>query len=911
MGVLALSASVGTMYAQEKNISRPVHALMYLQPTTGATTIPFDWNDVGKQFQVSWGMDTAWDNEGNVRRGTNYIGAANMSTGRISFQPSDLIGDDGELSTAQKEALDSRISHVKISGTNSVMLNCDHEVLNASNYKGKPKEWYKVIKASVKYAQSKGLTVESIAPFNEPDYSAWNEGTKADFLNICKLLKEDPELAGIRICGGNTLNCDQALSWYNYLKNYLDEGNTHQLAGSFDNYASFFQTVKDDGKVATADELHNVGEAIVGVEYGMQNGVWWGFDGIARGEFCKANMEGGSRLAYAEDRDSWTSAAVYRSPEGKVQGFLGSSERQANTHSYDFVSKGRDVYFDGYGPMRSFSITMPGGTGYQQGQTNAERMVRIASGADVPPYPIANGRYVIMNRKTGMVMQAAGNPVSVGTLLTQNKFGKGNTWQQWLIDPVDSRVGGDFSYYTLRCANNDTLYVDLLNWDLTNGGTMIAYNGKGGSNEQWAFEYAGDGDYYIRSRHSGLYLQVNSTTVGASVMQWGLRSGSDANYQRWRILPLDKLPGDISSFDTRSPNVPQGLTAEAQSASVLLQWNANTDKDLDSYRILRANAEDAEPQWQVVGRQVKGTNFVDNSCEMGEKYIYKVQAMDYSCNFSKGTNRVPEVTATVELPLTHTLLAQYEMEGNTQDATLNEMDAVIGGTATYDGTLVKSGKNSLVLNGTNTFLQIPSQVAGLEEMTIATWVNWKNTTSSWTRIFDFGNGTEEYMFLTPSNGNQMRFVIKYEGVEQILSASKLSSGWHHVAVTLGSDGVFLYVDGKQVGSSQMSPRPSLFVPSRCYIGRSQFAADPLFQGNIDDFRIYSYALSAEDIALLADGKTPTGISTASTSPLDRNTEKMEMFSLDGVRRHSDFGNGIYVVKTTRNDGSVTVRKVAQ
>lgn len=904
MGILSLSAWTGTAQAQEQGENtRPAHALMCLQPTTGATAIPFDWNDAGKEFQVRWGMDTAWDDESNVRRGTNYIGASNMKTGRISFQPSDLVGEDGELSEEQKKALDSRISHIKASGTKSVTLNCDHEALNASNYKGKPNEWYKVIKASVKYAQSKGLTVESIAPFNEPDYTQWNEGSKADFLNICKLLKADSELAGIRICGGNTLNCDQALPWYNYLKAYLDEGNTHQLAGSFDNYANFFQTVKNDGKVATADELHNVGEAIVGVEYGMENGIWWSFDGIARGEFCKANMEGGARLGYAEDRGSWTSAAVYRSPEGKVQGFLGSSERQANTHSFDFVSKGRDVYYDGYGPMRSFSITMPGGTGYQNGQTNAERLVQITSGEDVAPYPIASGNYVIMNRKSGMVIQA----FSSGTSLSQVKYNKKTTSQQWLIEPVDARNGGDFSYYTLRSAGNNALYADVLNWSVSNGGTVIGYESSSvGGNEQWALEYAGDGDYYIRSRHSGLYLQVNATTAGASIMQMNLKSGDANTYQRWRILPADVLPSNIGTFDTRSPNAPQGLTAEAQSASVLLKWDANTDRDLDSYRILRAEADEAELQWQVVGRRVKGTTFVDNSCEMGKSYIYKVQAMDYSCNFSKNTTKYPETTATVELPKSHTLLAQYDMEDNTQDATLNEMDAVAGGTVAYDATQAKSGQKSLTFNGTNTFLQIPAQVAGLEEMTIATWVNWKNTSSNWTRIFDFGNGTDEYMFLTPSNGSQMRFVIKYEGAEQILSASKLTSGWHHVAVTLGSEGVVLYVDGKQVGTSQMTPRPSMFAPGRCYIGRSQFAADPLFRGNIDDFRIYSYALSAEDIALLAKGEQPTGISTLPA--LVTQDKKKEIYSLDGVRR-PHMGKGIQLVKTTHADGTVSTKKV--
>ena len=139
------------------------------------------------------------------------------------------------------------------------------------------------------------------------------------------------------MCGGNTLNSDQALPWYNYLKDQLDEGNTHQLAGSFDNFAQFFTTVREDGKHATGDEMHNVMEAMVGLEYGMQTGIWWGWAEYTRGEFCKASH--GERLAYAEHRPNWTAASVYRAPDGKVQAFGGTSERQAVTTSYRFLSK--------------------------------------------------------------------------------------------------------------------------------------------------------------------------------------------------------------------------------------------------------------------------------------------------------------------------------------------------------------------------------------------------------------------------------------------------------------------------------------------------------------------------------------------------------------------------------------------
>lgn len=71
LGVMALSAWTGNADAQGEN-QRMAHAAMYLQPVTGTTTIPFDWNDAGKEFRIRWGLDTAWDDVSNVRRGTNF-----------------------------------------------------------------------------------------------------------------------------------------------------------------------------------------------------------------------------------------------------------------------------------------------------------------------------------------------------------------------------------------------------------------------------------------------------------------------------------------------------------------------------------------------------------------------------------------------------------------------------------------------------------------------------------------------------------------------------------------------------------------------------------------------------------------------------------------------------------------------
>lgn len=243
------------------------------------------------------------------------------------------------------------------------------------------------------------------------------------------------------------------------------------------------------------------------------------------------------------------------------------------------------------------------------------------------------------------------------------------------------------------------------------------------------------------------------------------------------------------------------------------------------------------------------------------------------------------------------------------------MDAVSAGTISYASSSKKEGTQSLVLNGQDAFLQLPAQVGNQTCFTIGAWVYWKNTGAQWTRIFDFGNGTDEYMFLTPSNGSQMRFVIKHDGVEQILSASRLQTGWHHVVVSLDeSMQAVLYVDGKQKGSKQMTCTPAMLNLSRCYVGKSQFSADPLFRGNIDDLRIYSYALSAEDIAHWYQGEPITGIqgieanSPSSSSSSSAAIIQQQIYSLNGALQDSKH-QGVNIVKQIDAKGKVITRKV--
>ena len=253
--VLALGTGFSSLSAQTNAASDQITA----QPAADRI-VPFRLREQGVVRPVEWGLDTAWEDEGNIRRGQGFMETVDIV--RVSFRPTDPIVD-GDLGADQKEHQQPRLGLLGfVSPKPKLAINSDHPKIDDS-YKGNAQAWAQMMDLHTRYFQDTGYEVISVAPFNEPDYTYTGQGTREDFYKIAVELRANPRFKNIRICGGNTLNCDEALPWYNYLKEQLDEGNTHQLAGEFNGYAAFYETVRKDGKMAMNDEMHNVMEAMV------------------------------------------------------------------------------------------------------------------------------------------------------------------------------------------------------------------------------------------------------------------------------------------------------------------------------------------------------------------------------------------------------------------------------------------------------------------------------------------------------------------------------------------------------------------------------------------------------------------------------------------------------------------------
>ena len=196
-------------------------------------------------------------------------------------------------------------------------------------------------------------------------------------------------------------------------------------------------------------------------------------------------------------------------------------------------------------------------------------------------------------------------------------------------------------------------------------------------------------------------------------------------------------------------------------------------------------------------------------------------------------------------------IAQYLFATNTWDTSGYGNNALAVGAPAF-ATGHNNQAQAIVLDGANSYLQLPANLAQANGFTFAAWVYW-NGGANWQRIFDFGDDTSHYLFLTPSSSSgTLRFAINDGSGEQILETNGLASGaWRHVAVTLNGDTVTLYVNGTHVATAtNFSIAPSAFTPFKNYLGKSQFPADPLFAGKLDEVEIADYALTAAQISAL-------------------------------------------------------------
>jgi large repetitive protein len=179
------------------------------------------------------------------------------------------------------------------------------------------------------------------------------------------------------------------------------------------------------------------------------------------------------------------------------------------------------------------------------------------------------------------------------------------------------------------------------------------------------------------------------------------------------------------------------------------------------------------------------------------------------------------------------------------------------GTGVHGGSFKMSGDST-----TSPYVKIPNGVLkDADSITVSTYAKWQGG-SGFQWLFGLGPDSDRYLFATPSNGGSSLYSAitkaSWSAESKLTGGSQLTPGqWRHVTVTLdGATGAMvLYADGVEAARTTTTIKPSeLYDAAKDYsgyIGRSLYAADPYFGGEVDDFRVYDRALSGAEVMALS------------------------------------------------------------
>lgn len=216
---------------------------------------------------------------------------------------------------------------------------------------------------------------------------------------------------------------------------------------------------------------------------------------------------------------------------------------------------------------------------------------------------------------------------------------------------------------------------------------------------------------------------------------------------------------------------------------------------------------------------------------------------------------------------------RYEFSGNADDSAGTADGTLVnntGNSAYADGQLTLGNDGSQSSNGkaNGDYVDLPNGIISAlgTSGSFESWTTWDGPEGSyWQRIFDFGtsDGGEDvspggtnstYIFATPlGGGGALRFGYREGSAawEQVIDGTEGPlplDEQKHVVVTWDGDGdvASLYLDGVLQSEGQTHFELSDIIDNNNWLGRAQWN-DPMLTGSYNEFRIYDYPLSANQV----------------------------------------------------------------
>ncbi|MFC1976782.1 hypothetical protein ACFLWS_00720 [Chloroflexota bacterium] len=233
--------------------------------------------------------------------------------------------------------------------------------------------------------------------------------------------------------------------------------------------------------------------------------------------------------------------------------------------------------------------------------------------------------------------------------------GTNNVWNLYsevITDPQYLIAGFRVRFDSSLASGNDQIYIDdvVITTDTTPPAPPTGLAATAGDEEislAWTSNNETDlwGYNVYRGPTSGNYTQINGTMVLTNSYTDTPLYGGGTYYYAVTAVDLGNNESGYSNEDNATANniapaAPTGLSANATEFQVSLDWNDNTEGDLDSYNVYRSLTSSSN--YTQIESLVATSNYTDSGLTNGVTYYYVVTAVDNATSESLYSNEASD-----------------------------------------------------------------------------------------------------------------------------------------------------------------------------------------------------------------------------------------------------------------------------
>lgn len=253
------------------------------------------------------------------------------------------------------------------------------------------------------------------------------------------------------------------------------------------------------------------------------------------------------------------------------------------------------------------------------------------------------------------------------------------------------------------------------------------------------------------------------------------------------------------------------------------------------------------------------------------------------------------VTAvTVSGTLDDRLVASYDFEGDLDNAVEGgaQAQALVTGLGAYNGAITYGeGKDGQAVKLGNYGLKLNQNDLGTE-YTVSMWVKSdKALAGNQVMLFMGYHDPEKWLAVSGDSGDKLKFWANGVIGQWVTLASPIvpSQEWHQITITGTAGSTTFYLDGVTLGTFD-SNDPLDGANGDIYLGVNYW--DPEYEGLVDDVRIYSIAMSEEEVQNQALGEFAAALQKKLDGAVERDDLIGENDSADEIKYDMDLPSSV-------------------